>query len=129
MLKLTVAGATVATAFFAISILWVGSGIVRLGDEITLGIDQEWETVCLTSQYEIPDIALDRVLGMQCWDGLEAPQNTIFVTYSQPGGTCVLQKAQGQFLTDGNSETRCYSRSDVEGSRLVKTNGVFEFEE
>lgn len=129
MFKLTVAGAALTAALFAISNFWLGSGIIRLGDEITLGIDTEWKTVCLTSQYEIPDITLDRVLGMQCWGGSEVPHNTIFVTYGQPGGTCVLQRAQGQFLADGNSETRCYSRSEVEGSRLVKTNGVFKFEE
>jgi len=129
LFKITIAGAILAAAFFVISKFWVGSDIIQLGDEIAFDIDSEWETVCLTSQYEIPDIALDRVLGVQCWNGSEVPHNSIFVTYSQPGGTCVLQKAQGQFLTDGNSETRCYSRSEVEGSRLVKTNGVFEFVE
>ena len=129
MFKLTVAAVALTAGLFSISKFWIESDIIQLGDEIVFDIDREWETVCLTSQYEIPDIALDRVVGMQCWNGGEVPHNTIFVTYVQPNGACVLQRAQGQFLPDGNSETRCYSQSDVEGFHLFKKNGVFQFAE
>lgn len=100
-------------------------GVETETTNIEIGAGLDWDWFCVSSQYEIPDISLDRTIGIQCWDGNEVPHNKLFITYRLVSGQCKGQVLTGDFLESGLSETRCYARPDVVGKSLVKQDGVY----
>lgn len=97
------------------------------GEDIPFDLKADWVGVCLSSEYEIPDLAIQKFAARSCWDGAEVPNDTIYITYLLPGGQCSRATAAGHFLEQDWIETRCFKQSEISGDRLVKTNGVYKF--
>ena len=109
-------------------ILRQGGVVAKLDqEEIAIGIEADWTRFCLSSQYEIPDTSNSSPGRGLCWQGKEVAHNTIFLTYLLSSGGCVRQSVKGDFLTAGNSETRCFGRDEIEGETLIREGNVFRF--
>ena len=96
-------------------------------EEILIDSKADWVGVCLSSEYEIPDLAIQKFAGHSCWNGAEVPNDTIYIAYLLQGGECSRTAVVGHFLERDWTETRCFKRAEIAGARLVKTNGVFHF--
>jgi hypothetical protein len=98
-------------------------------DVVEFGVGLNWDRLCISSQYEIPDIEVERMIGVRCWDGEEVPNKKIFLTYRLVSGRCKGSVISGDFLERDHSETRCYLRSELSGKQFVKTGGIYSIKD
>lgn len=84
------------------------------GETISFDKHQKWERLCVSSQYEEPDVTISGVVDLnRCWGTREVPRATIFLTYVYGDASCKREVANGNLLQDGNSETRCFSYEEI----------------
>lgn len=89
-------------------------------------VEDDWKSVCFSSQHEMPDVGIGRATGPSCWDGREVPSRTTFVTYELASGECRTQRIAAHFISRDNHDTRCFSREEARGFSIEVVDGVVE---
>ena len=87
-------------------------------------VEDDWKSVCFSSQHEMPDVSIGRAIGLSCWDGREVPGRTTLITYELASGECRTQRIAAYFISEGNHDTRCFSREEARGFSIEVFDGV-----
>ncbi len=94
-----------------------------VGDEVNIG----WNRMCISSEYRYP--SSDISYSPSCVPKGEVPGRTIYITYMGAGDQCSVHRISGSFLFKGNSESRCFSYSEIAEVPLEIEDGVVRFGE
>jgi hypothetical protein len=94
----------------------------KIGDSISV----DWNYLCISPEYEIPDTQVRTASGVNCKLRDEVPVDTVFLVFVGNLNNCEVLSVHGELSEKDASTTICYERSEVENSYIFLNNGVVQ---
>ncbi|WP_148043622.1 hypothetical protein [Paracoccus methylarcula] len=117
----------------AVLVLWdTFADITTLPSEdgpLNLPLDEGRSYVCISSQYEIPDMEIQKYIDGTCWGGNEVPVGSTYITQLKSPNKCNKFRIDANFISGEPYGTRCFTKNEIDGYNLIIRSGIIEMEQ